>query len=105
MRISVTKLKRKYPHPVRGMVSRGCDYCVGGALCKETAIGDIDFPNQQQIRDAVLLANPKIGSWYELTDRQQEEIWVLVKGVIEANDAGNFDLSWKCLGRLLHWQS
>ena len=99
-RISVTKLKKKYRHPVRAIQSRGFDYCVGGALCHEVGM-DHDFPNEQQLKDAILKANPDI-SWYELSDTQIDEIYYKVKGITAANDVGDFDLAWKLLGDLLN---
>jgi hypothetical protein len=96
--ISVTRLKRKYPNPERGIV--GCNYCVGGALCREVGI-DRDFPDADQLRDAILKANRKI-DWYAISDMDREYLWSLIQGVILSNDTGDFDRAWKLLGQLLH---
>jgi hypothetical protein len=100
MSVSVTKLKKKYPHPACASRAAYDDYCVGGALCHEVGMS-YDFPNEQQLRDAILKANPKI-DWYAISDSDSEHIRTLVSGVIEANDVGNFKLSWQLLGKLLH---
>jgi hypothetical protein len=101
-KISVTALKKKYPHPVRAFSSKFGFYCVGGALCRETKVGEIDFPNEQQLKEAVGRVNRIIGDhWYELSTKQQDEIYALIHGVIEMNDAGRFDISWTLLGKLL----
>jgi hypothetical protein len=98
-RVWVSSLRRKYRHPVRAIETRGCDYCVGGALCREVGM-DHDFPNEQQLKDALLKANPKI-DWYAISDSDKDYIYGIIHGVIEANDVGNFELSWRLLGRLL----
>jgi hypothetical protein len=100
-RIFVAELKRKYPHPVRAIGGRYCDYCVGGALCKEVGL-DFDFPSETQLKDAVVKANPKI-DWHAISDRDSDNIYALVKGVIKANDEGAFETSWRLLGKLLRW--
>ena len=108
-RLSITSLKRKYPKLVRAANAkydaanaRYDDYCVGGALCLEVGI-ERYFPGEMDIRAAVLKANPRIsldadsdvGVYLFLRDS--------IKGIIQANDAGNFKLAWKLLGKVLRW--
>lgn len=100
-RISMTSLRRKYPHPVRAKHSKNSDYCVAGALCREIGINMNGFPSQLRLCHAILIANPRIGDWYTLTEKQRVEIYNLAGDVIGANDKGNFNLSWKLLAKLL----
>lgn len=102
--ISVTKLKKKYSHPIRAIECR-CqdnDYCVGGALCREVGI-DKSFPDEIQIKDAFLKANRRI-DWHALDDAQRDNIYRLIHEVINANDRGNFPKAWDSLGELLRYQ-
>ena len=101
-RIWITNLRRKYPHPVRAIAGGFGDYCVGGALCLEVGI-DKYFPNEREMVNALLKANPNI-NWDTIPDRSRDELYNMIHGVIEANDGGNFELSWRLLGRLLHWR-
>jgi len=99
-KITLTSLKRKYPHPVRGVGSDDGQYCVGGALCREVG-NEIDFPRWEQLRDAVEKAT--LINHYVLSNEDNELFRGQCIKVIEMNDIGNFDGAWRELGYLLRW--
>jgi len=101
-KITIAALRKKYPHPRRSINPCYGDYCVGGALCQEAGI-DRNFPDSEFIRDALLKVSPEI-NWHELSDDHREHIRDLLTETIGANDAGNFRLAWKLLGRALRWE-
>ena len=98
--ISVAKLRRKYPHPVRGLRGQFTGYCVAGALCTEVGMKDCEFPNQVQLRDAIFKVLPL--EWYELADAKADQVWSEIAKVIALNDIGEFDKAWQTLDKLLH---
>ena len=98
-RISVTRLRKKFPHPVRGLQGQFTGYCVAGALCSEVGMVDCEFPNQVQLRDALLKATG--AQWYEIEDAEAERIWNDIAKVIALNDIGEFESAWKTLGVLI----
>ena len=102
-RISVSSLKRKYPHPVRAMGSKYDDYCVGGALCVEVGLTACLFPSEYQLKEAALKANRRL-DWNTMSDSERDEFYSTVTCVLKANDVGSFELAWKALGKLLHWK-
>ncbi len=101
-KLSITALRKKYPHPVRGFGAYDGQYCVGGALCRAVGL-DIDFPVEQKLKEAVLKANPRI-DWYAISTKDHRWAYSHIRGVLEANDVGNFDLAWSLLGELLCWK-
>lgn len=101
MSISVTSLRRKYPHPVSGRGSCYGQYCVAGALSKEVGQG-FDFPRWEQLRDAVETATGI--NHYLMNDAHNELFRELCENVIALNDHGYFDAAWNKLGVLLKWK-
>ena len=100
-KIGITKLKRKYPHPRRGIGSCDDDYCVGGSLCIETGIG-VRFPRWEQLRDAVEIASGI--NKYVLSDDDAETFRSRCMDVIRLNDSGLFNEAWAALKWLLRWK-
>lgn len=100
-KISVTYLRKKYPHPVRGAGSFGEQYCVGGALCCEVGMA-IHFPRWEQLRDAIELATQI--NHYTVSDEDNEVFRGQCIKIVEMNDIGNFEGAWRELGNLLHWK-
>ena len=99
-RVGVTALRKKYPHPCRGIGSRDEDYCVGGSLCIEMGMG-VRFPRWEQIRDAVEAATGL--NHYVLSDDDNGTLRGRCMDVIRLNDSGLFGEAWNALKWLLHW--
>jgi hypothetical protein len=107
-RVSVTMLRKKYPHPVRALQASGYsdeEYCVGGAFCKEMGIDrkGCNFPTANEIRAAVEKANPNL-EHYLMRELDADRFDSLVDKLVACNDIGNFKEAWLVLGTLLRWK-
>src|SRR5947207_3340972 len=97
MKISVKKLREKYPTPVAAVTKDG--YCVGGALCLELyKMGNFPaytFPAEDELLGALIVANPNLplDEAKEYTDL-----------IIDLNDDGKFKGAWKALERALEYK-
>lgn len=106
-KVTVTKLRRKYPHP-----RRACDalsgyaegeYCVAGSVCLEFSPGQ-NFPSNDQVAEAITKATGGQVTCYEMSNRQHEDFHAVIAKMTAANDAGDFETAWTCLDALLKWE-
>ena len=108
MKLTVTALRHKYPHPLRAKQASGyveTEYCVGGAFCKEMGVErhGCNFPTSEEVQQAAQKANPAIDRNL-LTERDFSKFVSICDKVIAANDVGSFDVAWDAVRELLHWK-
>ena len=105
-RVTVTAIKRRFPHPMAAMRSKdeAGEYCVGGAVCKESGMKDENFPNNMTIRDAIVRLNPHDIDQNALSDMDADYLRDLAFQIVSFNDRGDFKQAWKTVGILLRWK-
>ena len=98
-KITLAKLKKKYPHPVPAYradgVCRKRGYCVGGALCRYVGVKS-SFPSVYEMMDAIKISNPIIEACRCLEQK--------LSSIAADNDAGRFRMAWSEMGKLLRWK-
>lgn len=107
-RISATKLRAKFPQPIRAIQASGYrddEYCVGGALCKEMGIDrhGCNFPTAEEVRRAICAANHSVDTNL-LTDKDFYYLCAQSEAILELNDIGHFDAAWALLSKMLRWK-
>lgn len=106
-KITLTALRKKYPHPRRACEATGADleddYCVGGSLCMELCLPLHHFPVGNELIKAIEMATNHEVDCSAMTDAEYDQFMMKLRAVTEFNDEGNFKMVWKALGQLLRW--
>lgn len=88
----VEQIKEKYPNPIKAedADNEPCNYCVGGAFCKFAGYTHMNFPDSDDLTEALCKWNENL----EFDDLGES----FAEDIIYYNDNGNFEKAWETLG-------